>query len=123
MLELYNEARLVAPISLRSAAALLRLVVDKLVAHLGARKGTLDARIGELAGKGEITTRTVDGLDAVRLTGNSALHAGQIDPEGGDGRDVVLLLFSIVNATVENAITLPRRTAELVGDKQRQTTE
>lgn len=119
MLELYNEARSVAPISPRSAAALLRLLVDKLVAHLGEAEGKLHDRIGKLAEKGDITARTVDGLDAVRLSGNNALHAGQIDTEGGDDEEVVMLLFTIVNTVVDNAITLPRRIKSLVGTKGR----
>jgi hypothetical protein len=104
--DLYEEARDVAARSPRSAAALLRLLVERLVTELGETEGQLFERIGRLAARGEITRRTVDALDAVRVAGNGAVHAGQIDPEGLDDHEAVLLLFSIVNTLIETAISL-----------------
>jgi hypothetical protein len=114
VLELYNEARAIAPRSPRAAAALLRLLVERLADELGADAGTLAERINQLATSGVITQRTIDALTAVRLTGNSAVHAGQIDPSCEDDVRVVLLLFTIVNSIAENALTLPRRTHALI---------
>ena len=90
-----------------------------MTAELGETKGTLDARIQKLTERGDITTRTVDALDAVRVVGNKAVHAGANRPDGGDDVGVVFLLFRVVNDIVENAISLPKRTQALRGDRQR----
>lgn len=117
--EVYNEARDVVAHSPRAAAALLRLGVERLVSHLGETSGRLDERIGRLADAGDITRRTVDALDAVRLTGNNAVHEGQIDPEGGDDRDVALLLFQIVNRIADDTIGMKREVEKLGGGKRK----
>jgi hypothetical protein len=49
----YEEARAILPQSPRGTAALLRLVIQKLLPHLGATKKTIDGSIGEL-GSGPI---------------------------------------------------------------------
>jgi Domain of unknown function (DUF4145) len=113
---LYNEARAVAPISPRSAAALLRLLVDRLIASLGAPDGTLSERIASLATGGYLPTQVVEGLTACRVHGPEALPPGQIDPDTEDDPGVVLLLCRLVDSIVDTAITLRRHRAELVGD-------
>jgi hypothetical protein len=119
LLELYNEARAVATHSHRAAAGLLRLLIEKLISTLGAEGRTMFERIGHLADRGDISRRTVDALDVVRVVGNNALHEGQIDPDDGDDQGSVLLLFAVVNSIMVDAVTLPRQAAELLGDKRR----
>ncbi|MDP9336636.1 MAG: DUF4145 domain-containing protein, partial [Actinomycetota bacterium] len=94
-------------------------LVDNLVTELGETTGKLDDRIERLARSGDLSKRTVNALDAVRLTGNSAVHAGQIEPAGDDDERVVHLLFTIVNSIVEDTRTLPRQIDELLDDRSR----
>ncbi len=116
---LYDEARAVAPISARAAAALLRLLVDRLLSSLGATAPTVDGRVAELAEGGHLAAQAVEGLAAVRVCGDAALAAGQIDSDGDDDAGVVLLLCLLVNSIVETTLTLRRHRAELVGDRRR----
>lgn len=51
----YEEARSILPRSPRGSAALLRLVIQKLLPHLGASKASIDAGIGELVKLGKIS--------------------------------------------------------------------
>ena len=114
---LYEEARAVAPRSPRAAAALLRLLVDQVVHSLDLTEGTFNDKVDRLVHEGVITRRVVDALDAVRVGGTNAVHGGQIDRSGGDDEGVVLMLFTIVNTIIENAVTLPRETQSFLGTR------
>lgn len=103
----YEEARSILPRSPRGAAALLRLVIQKLLPHLGATKKAIDAAIGELVAAGKIKTRIQQALDTVRVIGNESVHPGEMDLK--DDRDTALALFRIVNLIVETEITEPKR--------------
>jgi hypothetical protein len=118
---LYVEAAEVGPISPRAAAALLRLLIDRLVAGLGEADGALFDRIGRLADQGIVPRRVIDAMDSVRVVGNEAVHEGQLHPE--DNERVLSVLFVIVNAIVENTTTMERVTSELLGSKKRPETE
>jgi len=100
----YDEARRVAKTSPRSAAALLRLAIQKLVDELRPGKGGLDEKIGLLVEEGEIRRKLANMLDVVRVTGNNAVHPGQIDLN--DEPERVDTLFRLVNAIVEGTIAL-----------------
>jgi hypothetical protein len=102
----YDEARQVAAQSPRAAAALLRLAIQKLVDELRPGKGSLDDKIGLLVGEGEIRQKLADMLDVVRVTGNNAVHPGQIDLN--DESERVDTLFRLVNAIVEQTITMDK---------------
>lgn len=117
--ELYGEARTVVAYSPRAAAALLRLAVERLVAELGEMKGKLDDRIDRLHKSGELNKGIVDALDAVRVTGNKAVHEGQIDPAAGDDLGVALLLFRIVNRIADDTLGMRSDIDDLLGDKKR----
>jgi Domain of unknown function (DUF4145) len=116
---LHDEARAVAPISPRAAAALLRLLVDQLIASIGAPDGTLADRIAALAAEGHLPAQVVEGLTACRVHGPEALPPGQIDLHAEDDPGVVLFLCRLVDAIVDTTITLRRHRAELVGDTRR----
>jgi len=49
-------------------------------------------------------------LDIVRVTGNEAVHPGQIDT---DDIDVANKLFDLVNIIIEYMITLPKKVSGL----------
>ncbi|MES2271637.1 MAG: DUF4145 domain-containing protein [Pseudomonadota bacterium] len=103
----YQEARAILPQSPRGAAALLRLVIQKLLPHLGATKKSIDAAIGELVAAGKIKTQIQQALDTVRVVGNESVHPGEMNLN--DDRETALALFRIVNLIVETEITEPKR--------------
>lgn len=103
----FEEARAILPRSPRGSAALLRLVIQKLLPHLGATKKGIDAAIGELVGAGTIRTPIQKALDTVRVIGNESIHPGEMDLK--DDRETALALFRIINLIVETAITEPKR--------------
>lgn len=101
----YEEARGIAGRSPRGAAALLRLVIQKLCGHLGVKEGDLNAAIGELVKRG-LPARVQQALDVVRVIGNNAVHPGQIDLK--DDVKTADALFGLVNVVVEVMITQPK---------------
>lgn len=105
-----EEARLIAANSPRGAAALLRLVIEKLVTELGAKGGTINDQIGDLVKKG-LPLQVQQALDTVRVIGNNAVHAGKMDQ--ADVEATVHALFGLVTIIVEQLITQPKKIAEL----------
>jgi hypothetical protein len=103
----YEEARSILPRSPRGSAALLRLVIQKLLPHLGATKKGIDDAIGELVAAGTIKTPIQKALDTVRVIGNESVHPGEMNLK--DDRETALALFRIINLIVETAITEPKR--------------
>jgi hypothetical protein len=106
---LYLEAASVASKSPRGAAALLRLSVQLLCKELGEQGININDDIKNLVAKGlpEIVQKS---LDIVRVTGNEAVHPGQIDT---DDPEVVAKLFDLLNIIVEYMIALPKRVTGL----------
>jgi len=107
----YAEAASVLSRSPRAAAALLRLAVEKLCAYLG-QTGDLNAGIKNLVVEG-LNPRVQMALDVVRVTGNNAVHPGQMDLTDDVPR--ALALFGLVNEITEAMIASPRRLEELYG--------
>jgi hypothetical protein len=116
----YNEAREVMGYSLRSAAALLRLAIEKLCVELNGNPMKLDAHIAALVAQG-LDDETALMFDAVRLGGNNAIHP--IDSIGVTAnREMVEMLFWLVNEIADDVITKPKRRAEamkLIPDDER----
>jgi len=77
----------------------MRLVVQKLCAHLGREREEIDDDIASLVSKG-LNPLIQQALDVVRVVGNEAVHPGTIDIK--DGRDTALRLFELVNAIAIN---------------------
>ena len=100
----YEEARALANKSPRAAAALLRLAVQRLCAHLGAAERNLDDAIATLVKKG-LAPSVQQALDVVRITGNNAVHPGQLDIR--DDPEIVGKLFRLLNYIVEQLIAAP----------------
>jgi Domain of unknown function (DUF4145) len=103
VLKLYNEAASIASKSPRAAAALLRLAVQVLCGKLGEPGKNINEDIGSLVKKG-LPAMIQQALDVVRVTGNNAVHPGQIDV---DDEGVVTSLFSLLNLIVQHMVTLP----------------
>jgi hypothetical protein len=97
----YLEARTILAQSPRGAAALLRLVIDKLCDHLKAGGDNLNEKIKNLVTKG-LPEKVQKALDIVRVTGNNAVHPGQIDV---DDIDTAKALFDLVNIIVNHMIS------------------
>lgn len=105
VLKLYREASAIHTKSPRGAAALLRLGIQVLTKELGEQGKNINKDIGELVKKG-LPDIVQQSLDIVRVTGNDAVHPGQIDT---DNPETVGQLFDLVNIIVEYMIALPNR--------------
>jgi len=105
----YEEAAAVAAKSPRAAAGLLRLALQVLCKELGEAGENINVDIGSLVKKG-LPPTVQQSLDVVRVTGNHAVHPGQIDT---DDQRVVEALFTLVNVVVEYMVALPKRVGTL----------
>jgi hypothetical protein len=105
----YEEARSIVSRSPRSAAALLRLAIEKLTnLLLGNEKGKdLNENIATLVQKG-LPVKIQKALDYLRVIGNNAVHPlGKIDLQ--DNKQVANSLFDILNMIVDDMISEPSR--------------
>lgn len=105
----YNEARAVLDRSPRAAAALLRLALQKLMRQLGQTGENVNDDIAALVADG-LRPDIQKALDIVRVTGNDAVHPGQIDT---DDPEIVLKLFDLINIIAEDRLTQPARISAL----------
>lgn len=110
--DLYEEARAVAVFSPRAAAALLRLLTETLVRQFADSRASLNDNIGTLVRDGKLGPREQQMADYLRITGNSAVHPGQVDDANGEAGRRTELMFAFINLLVERFIALPERTAE-----------
>lgn len=101
--KLYQEAASIHSKSPRGAAALLRLAIQVLCKELGEAGTNINNDIGNLVKKG-LPKIVQQSLDIVRVTGNDAVHPGQINT---DDLDTVSKLFELVNIIVEYMIEMP----------------
>lgn len=99
----FIEASKVLDISPISSAALLRLCIEKLCIHLGCdSRKNLNEMIADLVQRG-LNPQVQKALDIVRVVGNNAVHAGEINTE--DNKDVAIKLFGLVNFIADEMIT------------------
>jgi hypothetical protein len=103
----YEEARNIFSVSPRAAAALLRLVVQKLLVALGQDGKNINADIGMLVKQG-LSPKVQQALDYCRVVGNNAVHPLEISIE--QEPEIAAALFDMINFIVEDRIT---RTKEI----------
>lgn len=107
----YNEAASIYLASPRGAAALLRLAIQKLCVHLGGKGTKINDDIKSFVDKG-LPEKVQQALDIVRVSGNNAVHPGQIDI---DDKTVVADLFILVNIITAYMIAMPKKVTDLYG--------
>jgi hypothetical protein len=110
----FNEASSVLPLSPRSAAALLRLCIQKLCKFLLGKGGgnNLNTDIGKLVAKG-LDVRIQQALDVVRVVGNESVHPGKLDLK--DDIDTANRLFRLVNLIADKMISEPKHVEAMYG--------
>ena len=106
----YEEASNIVQDSPRSACALLRLVLQKLLIDLGEDKNINNA-IRNLMDKEEIDEKLQKALDSVRVIGNSAVHPNELDLR--DDVRTALALFGIINYIADKMISSKKKIDEI----------
>lgn len=110
---LYDEARAVADLSPRAAAALLRLLTETLLRSVaGAPNGKPFELIGQLVRDKKLDEEARMLADYLRITGNNAVHPGQIDDDE-DAHKRVSMMFPFINSLVQRLIADPEELHEL----------
>ena len=110
LVELYEEARMLVERSHRAAAAILRLVIQKLCIHLGEAGEDLEEDIESLTNQG-LPVKIQDSLALVKVIGENAVAPGQIDED--DTPEIAMALFGVINLLVADRITHPKQMEEL----------
>lgn len=106
----FEEARQIAILSPRGAAALLRLSIQKLCVLLGEDGKNINKNIASLVSKG-LPPKVQQALDLVRVVGNNAVHPGQIDITDNIG--ITNNLFGLVNLVADVMISQPKHIEEM----------
>lgn len=101
----FDEARNILGPSPRGAAALLRLSLQKLCVHLGEKGKNINDDIAELVKKG-LAQEVQQALDFIRISGNNAVHPGEINLE--ENPEQVVVMFDMINFIVEELIHRPQ---------------
>lgn len=107
--KLYEEASSISAKSPRGACALLRLAIQLLCVDLGGEGKDINKDIGKLVADG-LSPIVQKSLDVVRVTGNEAVHPGQIDT---DNPETAMQLFGLLNIIVDYMISMPNRVTGL----------
>jgi hypothetical protein len=107
----YLEAARIFSRSPRGAAALLRLGLQKLCKHLGQKGENINEDIRALAASHTVPPMVVKVADTVRITGNNAVHPGEMSDDDFD--HVASKMFELINFIVKKAITEPRELESL----------
>lgn len=102
----YHEARSILIQSPRASAALIRLVLEKLLLHLHGNESSIYNAIGGLVKAGKLSSEAQRACDICRVIGNHAVHPGSIDLD--EDPVIASKLFELLNFIVEEAITKPR---------------
>jgi hypothetical protein len=102
----YVEAARIFSRSPRGAAALLRLGLQKLCKHLGEDGRNINTDIRNLAENNTLPPLVVKVADTVRITGNNAVHPGEMSDEDFD--HVASKMFELLNFIVKKGISEPK---------------
>jgi hypothetical protein len=109
----FIEAADIVEKSPRGSAALSRLIVQKLMSHLGGQGKDINANIASLVKTG-LEPEIQKALDIVRVTGNNAVHPGEIVLKEAPGTAIALL--QLINLVVERRISTRKRIEEMFGN-------
>jgi hypothetical protein len=109
----YIEAANVLSDSPRAAAALLRLALQKLCKQLGENGENINEDIKHMVSRG-LNPLVQKSLDTLRITGNNAVHPGEINLQEEPQR--VLKLFELLNFIANKMITEPREIENFYAD-------
>ena len=109
----YREAANVYADSPRAAAALLRLALQKLCVQLGEKGENINHDIKNLVAKG-LNPLVQKSLDSLRITGNNAVHPGEINLQEEPER--VLKLFELLNFVANKMLTEPKEIESFYGE-------
>ncbi|WP_150104330.1 DUF4145 domain-containing protein [Shewanella sediminis] len=101
----YQEAAKIFSKSPRGAAALLRLGLQKLCKHLGEKGDNINEDIRALASNNTLPPLVVKVADTVRITGNNAVHPGEMSDDDFD--HIASKMFELLNFIVKKGITEP----------------
>lgn len=107
----FEEARQISQASPRGAAALLRLVIQKLCPLIGADENTIDQMIAQLVREDKISLPVQKAMDSLRVIGNESVHPGTLDIRDNDA--MAHSLFELVNFVVEKTISEPKKIEEI----------
>ena len=107
----YVEAARIFSKSPRGSAALLRLALQKLCKHLGEEGKNINTDIRNLAANNILPPLVVKVADTVRITGNNAVHPGEMSNEDFDY--VASKMFDLLNFIVKKGISEPKELEDL----------
>lgn len=107
----YNEAARIYSRSPRASAALLRLGLQKICKHLGEKGDNINDDIRSLASKDILSSAVIKVADTVRITGNNAVHPGEMADEDIDY--IASKMFYLLNFIVKKAISEPKELENL----------
>lgn len=107
----FNEAKSIFHQSPKAAAALLRLSLQKLCIHLDEKGKNINDDLKELVKKGKLSTDIVQAADTIRITGNNAVHPGEMDDNDIDY--IASKMFGLINLIVRKTISEPKEVKEL----------
>lgn len=109
----YIEAASIVGKSPRGAAALLRLVVQKLMIHLGMTGDNINNDIKTLVVAG-LPAMVQQALDYCRIVGNNAVHPGAINLD--DTPEMASTMFEMINVIVQSQIGAPKELDQIYGE-------
>ncbi len=109
----YIEAATILNESPRASAALLRLALQKLCKELGEKGEDINEDIGSLVKKG-LNSQVQKSLDSLRITGNNAVHPGEINLKEEPER--VEKLFQLINFVADKMLTEPKEVESFYGN-------
>ena len=110
----YNEARDIFNLSIRGAMALLRLGLQELCIKLDGSGKSIDDDIKMFVREKNLPVQIQKSLDVIRVTGNHAVHPGEINFEAN--KENAQTLFELINVIVDVMITQPKKIDKIYND-------